>query len=111
RALAFTLTYTFVVTPIAMLLGFLIALGVNNLPRAMKGPAIFFSLLPMMITPLIGSLILYWMTNASGIIGANLQRLFNDPNLYLQASAPLTWIMLLIYGVWTNAPFSFVVFY
>lgn len=111
RALAFTLTYTFVVTPIAMLLGFLIALGVNNLPRLMKGPAIFFSLLPMMITPLIGSLILYWMTNASGIIGASLQWLFNDRDLFLQASAPLTWVTLLIYGVWTNAPFSFVVFY
>ncbi|WP_375452269.1 carbohydrate ABC transporter permease [uncultured Devosia sp.] len=111
RALAFTLTYTFVVTPVAMLLGFLIALGVNNLPRHFKGPAIFFSLLPMMITPLIGSLILYWMTSATGIIGASLQRLFNDPNLYLQASPTLTWVMLLAYGIWTNAPFSFVVFY
>jgi len=111
RALAFTLTYTFVVTPVAMLLGFLIALGVNNLPRLFKGPAIFFSILPMMITPLIGSLILYWMTSATGIIGASLQSWFNDPNLYVQASPVLTWIMLLLYGVWTNAPFSFVVFY
>jgi ABC-type sugar transport system permease subunit len=111
RALAFTLTYTFVVTPVAMLLGFLIALGVNNLPRFFKGPAIFFSILPMMITPLIGSLILYWMTSASGIIGASLQKWFNDPTLYVQASPVLTWIMLLLYGVWTNAPFSFVVFY
>ena len=111
RALAFTLTYTFVVTPVAMLLGFLIALGVNNLPRIIKGPAIFFSLLPMMITPLIGSLILYWMTSATGIIGASLQYWFNDPKLYVQASPVLTWIMLLLYGVWTNAPFSFVVFY
>lgn len=111
RALAFTLTYTFVVTLLAMLLGFLIALGVNNLPKMVKGPAIFLSLLPMMITPLIGALILYWMTSATGIIGASLQVWFNDPTLYVQASPVLTWIMLLIYGVWTNAPFSFVVFY
>lgn len=111
RALAFTLTYTFVVTPLAMLLGFLIALGVNNLPKIVKGPVIFLSLLPMMITPLIGALILYWMTSATGIIGASMQVWFNDPSLYVHASPVLTWIMLLVYGVWTNAPFSFVVFY
>ena len=111
RALAFTLVYTFVVTPLAMLLGFLIALGVNALPALLKGPVIFFSLLPMIITPLVGALILYWMIDSTGIIGANLQRLFNDPNLYLKASPVLTWVTLLAYGVWTNAPFSFVVFY
>jgi multiple sugar transport system permease protein len=53
----------------------------------------------------------YWMINADGIIGATLQAVFNDPNLYLKASPLLTWIVLFIYGVWTNAPFSFVVFY
>jgi hypothetical protein len=39
----------------------------------LKGPAIFFSILPMIITPLVGSLILYWMFNPAGILGATLQ--------------------------------------
>jgi ABC-type sugar transport system permease subunit len=111
RALAFTLAYCFLVTPLAMLLGFLIALAVDGLPRLIKGPAIFFSLLPMIITPLIGSLIIYWMIDSNGIIGANLQALFHDPNLYLKASPGLTWVVLILYGIWTNAPFSFVIFY
>ena len=58
RALAFTLTYCFLVTPLAMILGFFIALGVNGLPNLVKGPAIFLSLLPMIITPLVGALII-----------------------------------------------------
>ncbi len=111
RALAFTLAYTFIVTPLAMGLGFAIALAVNGVPGPIKGPVIFFSLLPMIVTPLVGSLMVYWMINADGIIGATLQAVFNDPNLYLKASPLLTWIVLFIYGVWTNAPFSFVVFY
>ncbi len=111
RALTFTLAYTFIVTPLAMLLGFVIALAVNAVPRFVKGPVIFVSLLPMIVTPLIGSLMVYWMINADGIIGASLQTLFHDPNLYLKASPVLTWIMLFLYGIWTNAPFSFVVFY
>ena len=111
RALAFTLTYTFVVTPLVIILGFMIALAVNNVTARIKGPVIFFSLLPMIITPLIGSLILFWMIDARGILGSALQVLFDDPNLSLKASTPLTWIMLMVYGVWSSAPFAFVVFY
>jgi multiple sugar transport system permease protein len=111
RALVFTLAYTFIVTPLAMVLGFLIALAVNSLSAWVKGPVIFFSLLPMIITPLVGSLILYWMIDSRGILGATLQDLVGDPTLSLKASPALTWITLFVYGVWTNAPFSFVVFY
>ncbi|MFM0653574.1 carbohydrate ABC transporter permease [Paraburkholderia sediminicola] len=111
KALSFTLAYTFIVTPLAMVLGFSIALAVDALAPIYKGPVIFFSLLPMIITPLIGALILYWMINPQGIIGASLQTLLGDPQLTLNASAPLTWIALFTYGVWTNAPFSFVVLY
>jgi ABC-type sugar transport system permease subunit len=111
KALAFTLAYTFIVTPLAMALGFAIALAVNVMPRTVKGPVIFFSLLPMIVTPLIGSLILFWMINSQGIIGAALQSIFNDPNLSLKASPVLTWLTLFVYGIWSNAPFSFVVFY
>ncbi len=111
KALIFTLTYTAVVTPFVIVLGLGVALAVNTLPRVVKGPTIFVSLLPMIVTPLIGALILFWMVDADGIIGATLQRIFNDPNLSLKASTPLTWIMLIVYGIWSSTPFSFVVFY
>ena len=111
RALAFTLTYTFVVTPLVLMLGFCIALGVNSLPKNIKGPTIFVSLLPMIVTPLIGSLILFWMIDAEGILGASLQWLLEDPNLSLKASPNLTWVMLIVYGVWHSAPFAFIIFY
>lgn len=111
RALAFTLTYTFVVTPLVLLLGFFIALGINSLPKQIKGPTIFVSLLPMIITPLIGSLILFWMIDSNGVLGATLQRMFDDSNLSLKASPTLTWVMLMVYGVWHSAPFAFIVFY
>ena len=111
RALVFTLTYTFVATPFILVLGFLIAVGVNKLPGLLKGPMIFFSLLPMIVNPLIGSLILAWMADGDGIFGATLQYLFNDPSLSLKASSGLTWIMLIVYGIWHLLPFSFIVFY
>ena len=111
KALAFTITYTFVVTPFVIILGFLIALGVNSLASWVKGPTIFFSLLPMIVTPLIGSLILFWMIDAEGILGSTLQRIFNDNSLSLKASPVLTWIMLIVYGIWHSTPFAFIVLY
>lgn len=111
RALAFTLTFTFVVTPLVLILGFMIAVAVNSIPKLLRGPAIFLSLLPMIITPLVGSLILFWMIDSRGVVGAFIQTLANDPNLSLKASTPLTWAMLIFYGVWHAAPFAFVVYY
>ncbi len=110
-ALAFTLTYTFVVTPFVLVLGLAVAVGVNNLPKIAKGPTIFVSLLPMIVTPLVGALILLWMVDAEGIIGATIQRIADDPSLSLRASTPLMWIMLIVYGIWSSIPFSFIVFY
>ena len=111
RAMAFTLTYTFTVTPLLILLGFAIALAVNALARWLKGLVIFFSLLPMIVTPLVGSLILFWMVDNRGILGNFISWLVNDPDLSVKASTPLMWISLIVYGIWSSAPFAFVVFY
>ena len=111
KALGFTLVYTFVVTPVVIVLGLFIAMGVNAVPKLIKGPTIFFSLLPMIVTPLIGSLVLFWMIDENGVIGATLQLVFDDPQLSLRASPTLTWVVLMVYGVWHMLPFSFLVFY
>ena len=111
RAMGFTLTYTFIVTPLLIILGFAIAVAVNSLHYYLKGFVIFFSLLPMIVTPLIGSLILFWMIDSRGVVGNGLQWLLSDPDLSLKASTGLTWLTLIIYGVWHAAPFAFVVFY
>jgi len=111
RAMGFTLTFTFVLTPLVIVFGFVIALGVNSINQRLKGVMVFFSLLPMIVTPLVGSLILFWMIDSRGIIGTALQVIFENPELSLKASTGLTWITLIVYGVWHAAPFAFIVFY
>lgn len=111
RALSFTAVYVGIVTPLTIILGLMIALAVNTLNKNLKGLAIFFSLLPFVITPLIGALVLFWMIDARGIIGSLVQYMAGDPSLSLKASTPMMWISLIIYGIWHAAPFAFVVFY
>lgn len=111
RAMSFTLTYTFVCTPFLIMLGFAVAVAVNSLHSRLKGFMIFFSLLPMIVPPLIGALVLFWMIDSRGVLGQLISYLAADPSLSLKASTPLVWASLIVYGIWSSAPFAFVVFY
>jgi len=111
NALIFTLTYTFVATPFVILLGLIVAFSINNLTRSIRGPVIFAGLLPMIITPLIGALVLFWMIDGNGILGSAVQFVVGDPELSLKASTPMVWAVILIYGIWNSTPFAMIVFY
>ena len=111
RALGFTLVYTLLVTPIALLCGFWLACRVAEIPRLIRSTVVFITVLPLFVTPLVGSLLLFWMMDSSGIIGYALQWLSGDPALSIRASAPLTWIALIGYGIWHSVPLAFIVYY
>ena len=111
RAMGFTMAFVIIVTPLVIFLGLIIALAVNALHVRLKGLVIFFSLLPFVITPILGGLVLFWMVDSRGILGTALQYLVGDPNFSVKASTPLMWVMLFVYGVWHAAPFAFVIFY
>jgi multiple sugar transport system permease protein len=71
---------------------------------------IFVSLLPFIITPVIGALSIRWLFIGDGILTAALERLLaTDISMFAQG-----WtieILMMFYRVWHVAPFAFVVFY
>ena len=109
-ALRFTLTFTLITLPLILLFGLGIALAVNNAVRSIRGPIIFVSLLPFIITPVIGALAIRWLFIGDGIMTAFLEWwLGRDIAMFAQA-----WtieLLMLFYRVWHVAPFAFVVFY
>lgn len=111
EALLFTLAFALVVSPLALALGFLLALAVSALPRAARGPIIYLTLLPMIVPSVIGAMTLFWMIDQRGLIGAFLRWVTGDPGLSLKASATLTWATILAHGVWSSTPWVFIVFY
>ncbi len=110
KALRFTLTFTLVTLPFVLVVGLLVALAVNQATRALRGPIIFVSLLPFIITPVIGALSIRWLFVGDGILTAFLEWwLARDIALFAQG-----WtieLLMLFYRVWHVAPFAFVVFY
>ena len=67
-ALRFTLIYTFVTLPFVLVIGFLLALGVNNASPKLKGVLITASLLPYIITPVVAALSIKWLFRDNGLV-------------------------------------------
>ena len=110
RALRFTLTFTLLTLPLVLGLGLAIALAVNNASRAIRGQIIFVSLLPFIITPVIGALSIRWLFYGDGIVTAWLEAAF-DTNISVAANGWAVEALMMFYRVWHVAPFAFVIFY
>jgi multiple sugar transport system permease protein len=110
KALRFTLTFTLVTLPIAIFMGLAIAVVVNNTVRSIRGPVIFVSLLPFIITPVIGALSIRWLFIGDGIMTAFLEWLF-ETEISMFAQGWTIELLMLFYRVWHVAPFAFVIFY
>ena len=110
RALRFTLTFTLVTLPIVIALGLAIALAVNNAARSIRGQVIFVSLLPFIITPVIGALSIRWLFYGDGILTQWLEAL-TGASISVAANGWAVEFLMMFYRVWHVAPFAFVIFY
>jgi multiple sugar transport system permease protein len=110
RALRFTLTFALITLPFVIGLGLAIALMVDSMARSVRGPLIFVSLLPYIITPVIGALSIRWLFVGDGILTAAVSALVGQ-KVYLLAQGWSLELLMLFYRVWHVAPFAFIVFY
>jgi multiple sugar transport system permease protein len=110
KALRFTLSFTLITLPLVVGLGLLIAIAVNNVTKAIRGPLIFVSLLPFIVTPVIGALSIRWLFIGDGILTEAL-RWMTGSSIAMFAQGWTIEILMMVYRVWHVAPFAFVVFY
>ena len=109
-AMRFTLTFTFLTLPLVIGMGLLIAVTVNNVTKSLRGPIIFVSLLPFIVTPIIGGLSIYWLFVGDGII-TRLMESWTGEDIAMFAQGWTIEILMMFYRVWHVAPFAFVIFY
>lgn len=110
KALRFTLMFTLVTLPLVLGVGLILALAVNNSLRAIRGPLIFVTLLPFIITPVIGALSIRWLFVGDGILTAALNW-WTGQDIRMFAQGWTIELLMYFYRVWHNAPFAFVIFY
>lgn len=110
KALRFTVTFTLVTLPLVICMGLAIALAVNNALQSIRGQVIFISLLPFIITPVIGALSIRWLFVGDGILTSLIEG-WTGEDIAMFAHGWTIELLMLFYRVWHVAPFAFVIFY
>ena len=108
-ALQFTLIYVFVTLPFVLGIGFLLALGVNDVTQKLKGLFISASLLPFIITPVVAALSIKWLFRDNGLVPYLLSHV--GVQVFWMAEAWSARLLIIIYGIWHVVPFAFIVLY
>ena len=108
-ALRFTLLYVVATTPFVLIGGFVLALAMNHVTQRLKGFFIAASLLPFILTPVVGALAIKWLFRDDGLVphllgGVGIQ-------VYWMAQAWSAQLLIVLYGIWHVLPFAFIVFY
>ena len=109
EALKFTLLYVVLTTPFVLVGGLLLALGVNHAARGLRGFLISASLLPFIITPVVGALAIKWLFRDNGLVPHVLAQF--GVEVFWMAQAWSARLLIILYGIWHVLPFAFIVFY
>jgi multiple sugar transport system permease protein len=108
-ALQFTLIYTLGTLPFILVGGLLLALAVQAATQRLRGFFIAASLLPFIITPVVGALAIKWLFRDNGLVPHLLSHV--GVHVFWMAQAWSARLLILLYGVWHVLPFAFIVLY
>ncbi len=108
-ALRFTLLYIAATTPFVLGGGLLLALAMNRVTQRLKAVFIAASLLPFIITPVVGALAIKWLFRDNGLVPHLLSGV--GVQVFWMAQAWSAQLLVILYGIWHVLPFAFIVFY
>jgi multiple sugar transport system permease protein len=83
---------------------------VNNTTKSLRGPVIFVSLLPFIITPVVGALAIRWLFVSDGLLNHGLEWMLGHPVSMFSQGWTIE-ILMMFYRVWHVAPFAFIILY
>lgn len=108
RAFQFTALYIVAVVPMVVIVGFVMALILDQVSVLSRGVYLTIFLLPFVIVPIVGSLMFKQLFEASGPLTYLYQEIFDTryrPTEFIVKS------QIIFYGVWYITPFTLVVYF
>lgn len=108
RAFQFTALYIVFVVPLVIVIGFVMALILDQVSTLTRGVYLSIFLLPFIIVPIVGSLMFKQLFEASGPLTYLYQEIFQVRYRPTEFSVKL---LIIIYGVWYITPFTLVVYF
>lgn len=104
----FTAVYILIVVPSLIILGFVMALFLDQVSGFARGIYLSIFLLPFIIVPIVGSLMFKQLFEASGPLSYLYTQFFDGRFRYTETSVKT---LVIVYGVWYVTPFTLVVYF
>ncbi len=104
ESLRFTLLYIAIVVPSQIVIGFLVAMLLDQVHR-FRGFYIAASLLPFIVTPVVGTLIFRNMFDRTGLYTYLINLLFD---YRLTWNTPTVRTLIMVHGIWYTTPFAMI---
>ena len=108
QSFRFTALYTVLVVPIRLVIGFAIALLLDQVSRTLRGVYLTVFLLPFIIVPIVGTIMFKQLFEASGLITYLYQTILETRFRYNELTVKA---LIIIHGIWYVAPFALVTYF
>ena len=108
QSFRFTVMYALFVVPATIIVGFTVALLLDQVGKVSRGIYMSLFLLPFIIVPIVGTLMFKQLFEPSGLFTYIFQTVFDTKFRYTEISVK---VLIILYGVWYVAPFAFVVYF
>ena len=108
QSFRFTALYIAVVVPAWIVIGFIMALLLDQVRGLARGAYLSIFLLPFIIVPIVGTIMFRQLFEPSGILRWLYQELLNERFRYTEQTVKA---LVLIHGVWYVTPFTLVVYF
>lgn len=108
QSFRFTALYAAIVVPSIILVGFVVAILLDQVSSMTRGIYMSIFLLPFIIVPIVGTLMFKQLFEPSGLFTYLYQELTGERFRYTEVTVKT---LIILYGVWYVAPFAFVVYF
>lgn len=108
QSFRFTALYAVIVVPATMIVGFTVALLLDQVSGLARGIYLSIFLLPFIIVPIVGTLMFKQLFEPSGLFTWLYQTMLDTRFRYNEVSVKA---LIILYGVWYVAPFAMVTYF
>ena len=108
RSFRFTGLYMIVVVPMQIIVGFTVAMLLDQVSKFSRGIYLSIFLLPFIIVPIVGTLMFKQLFEPSGLLRWAYQTIFDTKFLYTESTVKA---LILFHGVWLATPFALVTYF
>ena len=108
QSFRFTALYMVIIVPTQLVIGFTIALLLDQVSRFTRGIYLSIYLLPFIIVPVVGTLMFKQLFEPSGLFSFLYQMILDDKFRYTEVSVKA---LIIIQGIWNVTPFALVTYF